>query len=236
MSKTIGRFLPTPSRAPAECERHYTRVHVPMAQDLLRPMAAVRSYHVDRAVAQADVAGGWNARPRAWRFVVIRYRPGGQLGFTPEQAEMVAQDHVNCLYRLRHCDVEEEVLLDRSGGALGLAKYVLEADRPADIAPDTAWAAFRALAERVLERMDGAFGTRLLLVNRALSELETEAVDVEGQRPIGVLPETTRVGYIEAYFDHRRWGEETLAGLALGDPALCDVNLLRVVEEAAIGA
>jgi len=45
------------------------------------------------------------------------------------------------------------------------------------------------------------------------------------------------VGYIEAYFDHRRWGEEALGVLArdggLGRVRdLVDVNLLRIVEEA----
>ena len=109
MGKVIGRFDPTPSRTPEECERHYTQVHVRMAQDLLRPMPTLISYHTDRAVAQADVNGGWSQRPRAWRFVVLRFTPGATLAFTPEQTEMVAQDHVNCLYRLRSCEVEESV-------------------------------------------------------------------------------------------------------------------------------
>jgi hypothetical protein len=239
MSKSISRFEPTPSRDPAECERHYTQVHVPMAQDLLRPMPAVRSYHVSRALAQADIAGGWRARPRAWRFVVLRYAPGGDLAFTPEQAEMVAQDHVNCLYRLRHCDVDERVLLDRRDGQLALAKFVIEADRPHDVDADAAWSAFAELAQRAQAIMEGTVGARLLLLNRALTELATEPVEVEGQRPIGLLAETTRVGYVEAYFDHRRWGEEALGQLArhggLVSPALADVHLLAVEEEAAIG-
>ncbi len=238
MSKSISRFEPTPSRTPEECERHYTQVHVPMAQNLLRPMAALLSYHTNRAVAQADVGGGWAQRPRAWRFVLLRFAPGEALAFTPEQSETVAQDQVNCLYRLRHCDVEESVLHDRLDGQVALAKFVIEADRPADVAADTAWQAFAGLADRVRELMDGAYGARRLLLNRALSELECEPVDVEGQRPIGLLAETTRVGYLEAYFDHARWGEECLTGLAAGgalrDPALVDVNLLRVEEHAPI--
>src|ERR1700757_699055 len=126
MGKSISRFEPTPSRTPEECERHYTEVHVRMAQELLRPMPALISYHVDRAVAQADGAGGWAQRPRAWRFVVLRFTPGETLVFTPEQNEMVAQDHVNCLYRLRSCDVDETVLLHRVGGQLALAKFLVE--------------------------------------------------------------------------------------------------------------
>lgn len=238
MSKAIGRFEPTPSRTPEECERHYTRVHVPMAQDLLRPMASLRSYHVNRAVAQADVNGSWAQRPRAWRFVVLRFNPGEALAFTPEQSEMVAQDHVNCLYRMRHCDVEETVLFDRLDRQLTLAKFMIEADRTPAAEPAAAWSAFTALAARVQAAIERAFGARRLLLNRALNELETEPVEVEGQRPIGLLETTARVGYLEAYFDHPRWGEEALGPLvrsgAVSDPALCNLNVLRVEELAPI--
>jgi len=238
MGKVIGRFDPTPSRTPEECERHYTQVHVRMAQDLLRPMPTLLSYHTDRAVAQADVNGGWSQRPRAWRFVVLRFAPGATLAFTAEQNEMVAQDHVNCLYRLRSCDVDESVVLDRVDGQLALAKFMLEADRAPGVDADAAWEAFSGLADRVHAAVDGAFGMRRLTVNRVLNEVECEPLDVEGQRPIGLLEDTTRVGYVEAYFDHPRWGEDALraiaAGGALRDPALVDVNLLRVEELAPI--
>ena len=236
MGKSVSRFVPTPSRTPEECERHYTEVHVRMAQELLRPMPALVSYHVNRAVAQADVVGGWAQRPRAWRFVVLRFDPGEVLAFSEEQNEMVAQDHVNCLYRLRHTDVEESVLLDRRNGQLALAKFLLEADRAPGVGADEGWAAFSALADRGRAQMDGAFGARLLILNKALNEVECEPVDVEGQRPIGLLDETTRVGYLEIYFDHARWGREALSPLvadgALRPPELVDVNLLQVEEHA----
>ena len=236
MGKVIGRFDPTPSRTPEECERHYTQVHVRMAQDLLRPMSTLISYHTDRAVAQADVNGGWKQRPRAWRFVVLRFTPGATLEFTAEQNEMVAQDHVNCLYRLRSCDVDEDVLFDRVDGQLALAKFMIEADRAPGVDADAAWAAFTRLADGIRAAAEGAFGARRLIVNRVLNEVECVTLDVEGQRPIGLLEDTTRVGYVEAYFDHARWGEEALgaiaAGGALRDPALVDVNLLRVEEQA----
>ena len=237
MGKHFSRFDPTPSRSPEECERHYTTVHVRMAQEALRPMPSFLSYHTNRAVAQADVTGGWNQRPRAWRFVVLRFAPGETLAFSPAQNEMVAQDHVNCLYRLRSCDAEETVLLHRVHGQTALAKFMLEADRPASVDPDQAWDSFTELADRLHSAMDGAFGARALFLNRVLNEVECEPIDVEGQRPIGVLDDTTRVGYLEAYFDHRRWGEEALGVLArdgaLGHvPDLVDVNLLRVEEQA----
>ena len=205
-----------------------------MAQDLLRPMPSLLSYHTNRAVAQADVTGGWNQRPRAWRFVVLRFTPGATLAFTSEQNEMVAQDHVNCLYRLRQGDVEEDVLIDRVAGQRALSKFMIEGDRAVGVSGDSAWEAFSALADRVRGAMDAAFGARQLILNRVLNEVECEPLDVEGQRPVGFLEDTTRVGYIEAYFDDARWGEEALGVLAtegaLRNPALVDVNLLRVEE------
>jgi hypothetical protein len=236
VGKSFSRFEPTPSRTPDECERHYTQVHVRMAQELLRPMPALISYHVDRAVAQADVGGGWAQRPRAWRFVILRFDPGETLAFSDEQNEMVAQDHVNCLYRLRHSDVEETVRLDRRQGQLALAKFIIEADRAPGVSADDGWAAFDAMAARVRGQMEGAYGARLLILNRVLNEVECEPIDVEGQRPIGMLDETTRVGYLEIYFDHQRWGREALAPLVaeglLRPSGLVDVNLLQVDERA----
>jgi hypothetical protein len=86
--------------------------------------------------------------------------------------------------------------------------------------------------------MARAFGARRLIVNRVINEVACEPLDVEGQRPVGLLPETTRLGYIEAYFDHARWGEEALGPLAAGGglrhPGLVDVNLLRLEEQAAL--
>ena len=236
MGKVIGRFDPTPSRTPEEGERHYTEVHVRMAQDLLRPMTSLLSYYTNRAVAQADVNGRWSQRPRAWRFVVLRFMHGETLAFTADQNEMVAQDHVNCLYRLRSCEVDESVLLDRVDGQLALTKFMLEADRAPGIGAERAWGAFTELADRVRAVVDGVFGVRRLIISRVLNEVECEPLDVEGQRPIGLLDETTRVGYIEMYFDHAGWGEEALGPLvasgALRDPSLADVNLLRVEEAA----
>jgi hypothetical protein len=207
-----------------------------MAQDLLRPMPTLLSYHTNRAVAQADVNGGWSQRPRAWRFVVLRFAPGETLAFTPEQNEMVAEDHVNCLYRLRSCEVDENVVLDRVDGQLALAKFMIEADRPTGVDGEVAWSAFSRLAERVHGIADGAFGARRVILNRVLNEVDCDPLDVEGQRPVGLLDDSTRVGYIEAYFDHARWGEEALGPLAAGgglrDPDLADVNLLRVEEQA----
>ena len=127
-------------------------------------------------------------------------------------------------------------MVDRVNRQLALAKFMIEADRASGVDADAAWAAFSSLADRVLGVFDGAFGARRLILNRVVNEVECEPLDVEGQRPIGLLEDTTRLGYVEAYFDHARWGEEALgvlaAGGALHDPALVDVNLLRVEEQA----
>jgi hypothetical protein len=170
--------------------------------------------------------------------VVLRFLPGETLAFTPEQNEMVAQDHVNCLYRLRSCEVEEEVVLDRLNGQLTLSKFILEAERQPSIDADDAWPAFAELAARALAAMQGAFGARRLILNRVLNEVDCQTLDVEGQRPVGVLEHSTRLGYVEAYFDHWRWGQEALGPLAAGGallaPELADVHLLRVEELAAL--
>jgi hypothetical protein len=201
-------------------------------------MPSLLSYHTNRAVAQADVNGTWKQRPRAWRFVVLRFLPGETLAFSPEQNEMVAHDHVNCLYRLRSCEVEEEVLLDRLDGQLTLAKFILEAERQPSVDADDAWPPFAALASRTLGAMRDAFGARRLIVNRVVNEVDCETLDVEGQRPVGLLEHSTRLGYVEAYFDHARWGQEALGRLAAGGalqaPELAHVNLLRVEEQAAL--
>ena len=108
------------------------------------------------------------------------------------------------------------------------------ADRAPGVDAESAWSAFSRLADQVHETVDGAFGVRRVIVNRVLNEVECERLDVEGQRPIGLLDETSRLGYIEVYFDHPRWGEDALGAIASGGalrhPALADVNLLRVEE------
>ena len=75
---------------------------------------------------------------------------------------------------------------------------MIEADRAPGVSGDSAWEAFSALADRVRSAMDRAFGARRLIVNHALNEIECEPMDVEGQRPVGLLEDTTRVGFIEA--------------------------------------
>jgi hypothetical protein len=113
---------------------------------------------------------------------------------------------------------------------------MIEADRAPGVDGEAAWSAFGRLADRVHGIVQGAFGARALNVNRVLNEVDCEPLDVEGQRPVGLLEDSTRVGYIEVYFDHPRWGQEALGPLAaqgaLRDPELVDVNLLAIEESA----
>ena len=211
----ISRFDPTPSRTPEECERHYTQVHVHMAQDLLRPMPALMSYHTDRAVAQADVdrrvgsaAAGVAIRGaalHAGRDAGLHPRaerdggPGSrQLPLPP--APLPTSRRPSLLDRRRRAARAGQVHASRPTGRRGVSRR-------------DGWAAFSALAERVRAADGRGVRRAALIVNRVLNEVECEPVDVEGQRPIGLLDETTRVGYIEAYFDHPRWGREALASL-----------------------
>jgi hypothetical protein len=237
-TKVFTRFDPTPQRTPQECERHYRTVHVPFAQDQLRPMTGLISYHVNRAVAQADVAGGFAQRPSAWRFVILRFTAGHALAFDAHQQATVNADHVNCLYRLRSCPVRETVELDRRSGQPTLAKFVVEVDAEPGADPDQAAAAWGATIDAVRNAMDGAFGARLLLANEVLGEGRTERVAVEGQRPTGVIGPTDKLGYLECYFDHERWGREALGPLAraggLRRPGLSGPAVLHVREECAL--
>lgn len=238
MTKLIGRFEPTPSRTPEECERHYTSVHIRMAQNMLAGMDGFGSYHVNRAVAQADVAGGFAQRPRAWRFVILRLVPGTELSFTPQQLETIFQDHVNCLYRLRQFEVHERVAFDaRHPGSLGMAKFLIEVACGPDLGGAERTAAFVRLADRVTEAMRTSSGARLAIANTVLNESISAPVDVEGQRIVGVTEDTRQAGYLECYFDHARWGREALAPLVL-DGRLSDdelsVAVLEVEEQLAL--
>jgi hypothetical protein len=235
MGKSIGRFEPTPARPFEDCEHHYASVHTRIGQDILLPLENVLTYHTMRALREVGSSNG--SRPPAWRFVAIRFVGEPRLEVTPEQDELMIEDGLKCLYRRRVCSVDEQVLLNRVNSQTALAKYLIEADRPPSVDAATAWEAFAATAETIRARMDSAVGARMLVLNRVLAEARSEPVEFEGQRLVGVLDQTTRVGYIECYFDHRRWGAELLAPIAAcahASTSLCDLHFLEVEEEAPI--
>jgi hypothetical protein len=196
----------------------------------------VVTYHTNRVTAERDITGGWSQRPRAWRFVILRFAPGAILNFAPEVAELVTQDHRNFLRELRSFRVDADILIDNLSGQTALAKYVLELDRyPETTAPD-AERDLVLLVDRLKAEAAEAFGLRLVEVNRVLSEGETEPIDEPGQRPLGrPLAETTKQAYLEIYFDQQEWAEDWFARpvvhALLADPCFAMSRVYRVEEQ-----
>lgn len=211
-AKTYAHFLPLAALPVHESDRHYREVHTRWARGFLRELPDVVSYATDRVLAERDPAGGWGQRPRAFRFISMRYRPGSHLDLPPELRERVVQDHRNCLRELRSFRVREHVLVDRLRGGTGLAKLVVELDRrPGTSAGDAATRLAGGL-EVLAEQAQDAFGLRQLLVDHVQHEAATEPLDEPGQRPTGrMLPDTARSAFVELWFDHTDWADEWLA-------------------------
>lgn len=234
--KSISHFLPLAALPEEESDRHYREVHTPFARRLLRGAEQVVSYHTARVTAELDLAGGWRQRPRAFRFIVMRFLPGRSLEFPEVVHERIVQDHRNCLRELRSFPVREQVLLDRLSGQTSLVKYVLELDRRADTSQQAADEHLGEQLAGLVEQMDSAFGLRQVLVDHVEGEGATEAVDEPGQRPLGrLLPQTRRHAYVEVYADHPDWAQEWFAQPAvadvLRDPWWDTVRCYRVAEE-----
>jgi len=207
--KTIAHFLPLSSVSRRDADRHYRRVHTPFARRVLRDLDHVVSYHINRADREYDLNRRWRQRPHAFRFVVLRFAPGRSLEFPPGVAERIVQDHRLFLRELRSFRVAEEVVIDRIAGQTALEKYVFEYDRPDGMPPEEGAGLFDRVASEVRELAPAAFGLRLVLANRVLSEQATEPVDEPGQRPLReLLPVTAKQGFLELYFDQREWAEE----------------------------
>lgn len=209
-----------------------------MGTEFLRSKAAVVSYHVNKALWQADNAGAFRRKPDAWRLVLIRFNPGAHMEFTADENATITEDQTFCMHRLRAFDVEEEVRWDGRVDSLGLTKYVIDVERPASVAAEAALSAFDRVAHRLALVVAGAFGARLLIANHVNSEVATESVRAEGQRMVGVLPTTTKVGFLEVYFDHPRWGSPVLGGFykngGLRDPGFAHVDVLMVEEQCSL--
>jgi hypothetical protein len=236
LDKTVSHFLPLSVVTAEEADRHYERVHTRFARQLLRQRAHVVSYHTARAVAQYDAAGGWAQRPRAFRFIVLRFLPGRGLELPDESRAAIVEDHRAFLRELRPFRVREEVLLDRLRGQTALEKYVFELDRPEGASREGAGAHLRARLRTLTDEAATAFGLRQLLVDHVLSEGATEAVDEPGQRSLPhALADTPRQAFLELYFDHREWAEEFFARAAvravLQDRYWQPIRGYRVVEK-----
>lgn len=236
--KNISHFLPVSTVPPEECDRHYTDVHSRFARGFMRAADDVVSYHINRAVAEYDLVGDWRQRPRAFRFIVLRTKDG-PLRLPPHLAAVVAEDHRAFLRELRSFPVEEVTVLDELRGQTSLVKYLFELDRHPDTDPADARRTLDAQTAALAEQANHALGLRLLVANHALGERETAPIDEPGQRPLAtLLPQTTKQGFLELWFDQREWAEEWFRRPAvrelLQDPAWALCRGYRVEEECGI--
>ena len=210
--KTFSSFAPLASQPVEESDRHYREVHAPFARRFLREMEQVVSYHTGRVTAELDLGGGWRQRPRAFRFIVLRYLSGRSLELPEELHERIVQDHRSCLRDLRSFPVREQVVLDRLHGQTGLAKHVVQLERRSDTSAEEAARYLAKQVDVLAEQAQGAFGLRQVLVDHVLGEAETEAVDEPGQRPLRrLLPATPVQAFVEVYSDHTDWAREWFA-------------------------
>lgn len=234
--KTFSTFAPLAALPVEESERHYRDVHTPFARRFLRELDQVVSYHTARATAELDLGGGWQQRPRAFRYIAMRFLPGRSLELPEELHERIVQDHRSCLRDLRSFRVREQVLLDRLWGQVGLSKHVVELERRPGTSPDEGRRHLREQLRVLAEQAVGAFGLRQVLVDHVLAEAETEPIDEPGQRPLRrLLPSTSTHAFIEIYADHADWAEEWLARPAVRavvqDPWWGTARCYRVAEE-----
>lgn len=244
--KTMSSFNPLATLGLDECERHYTTVHTRWARHLLRDRPHVVSYHIDRARGAYDVRGGFGQRPDAWRWVVLRLAPGRRLGLSLAEQEQVVQDHRNCLRDVRSFTVDERIVVDERRGQTTLVKYLFDLERTGDgpvggtggdpaIALEEDRRRFDSLAAALAEQARaGDHGLRLLLQDIVTREQATEPVDEPGQRPVGrVLEQSTKIGFLELYFDQQEWAEDLFGQLAIRQllrPAFARVRGYRVEE------
>ncbi|MGI5159141.1 hypothetical protein [Microbispora sp. CA-102843] len=210
--KTISHFLPASTVTAEEADRYYLRVHTRFARHFLREKSQVISYHINQATAEYDLLGGWERRPQAFRYVVLRYLPGRGLDYTDDLRETVVADHRLFLRELRPFRVREEVLLDRLTGQTALEKYLFEFDRADGVDVAAAREHLDGCLAVLAEEASSAFGIRQILVNHVIGEQATAPVDEPGQRPLPrILPSTSCQAFLELYFDQREWAEEFFA-------------------------
>lgn len=242
MQSTLARFDPLGDRPPEASERHYTRVHVPLAIELLGSVPTIVQYSTYVVRRQYDAVGRWNKRPTAWRFASQMIRTPDAVGegdaataFPEDVRRRLAQDHRNCLRHLRRFDVEEVVLVSSGTAPLSTQRYFFEFERRDDVSPDTALAEFRTTCDRVAGLVSGVLGARGVVRRGVLSEAEAGPLDSEGQILTGrALPRSTMSGYLEVVFDSHYSAEPFFARddvrTALRPPGFASVEGYEVLE------
>jgi hypothetical protein len=209
VQSTLARFEPLGDRPVEASERHYTRVHIPLAIELLGSVPAIVQYSTYSVVRQYDATGGWDKRPTAWRFASQLIRTQEEVGegeaataFPEEVRTRLAQDHRNCLRGLRRFDVENVVLQGSFTPTLSTQRYFFEFEATAESDPIAARAAFVSTCDQLAGLASGAPGLRGVVRRGVEYEAEAGTLDDAGQFLTGRrLPRTTMVGYLEVVFD-----------------------------------
>lgn len=208
-TKRIMQFQPSALVSVAESDRHYRQVHSAWATDIFRTTDSLVSYHTNLLTGQWDLRGGFGRTPDLWRYAAMRSDPLRGLEFAPGTAALLSHDHQNFLRELRRFDVEETVRFDCRSGQMTSAKFVLVLDRPEGGDAEQAADAVAEVTDTVSTALERSYGARLLVANRVLCERENVAMREPGQRPTGrILPDSTRLAFLEIWFDEQIWGEE----------------------------
>lgn len=215
--KSISRFEPLLGVALEECERHYVEVHVPFVRRAFSGMAQAVTYHPQRAVRQLDVAGGWNQRPAAWRFVVARFDSSVEAG--ADWARVLPDielDHTRFLRNLRLTVVTERVCTSSLAGQTALEKYLLEVDADSAATAPAAREAAGAFADALAEAAARIPGIRQVVHNEVEKEGVSGRIEDEGQGfALGrFLPGTDKAAYVEVYADNEERARELFASVA----------------------
>ncbi|TYL54969.1 hypothetical protein FXB39_05030 [Nocardioides sp. BGMRC 2183] len=216
-NKRILQFQASKLAPKEQSERHYLEVHSAWARRELRATDGMLAYHTNLMLGQWDVLGGFGQAPDLWRLATMRTRHDAKVGFPPELLPVLSADHQNFLRELRGFEVEESVCFDRRAGQMTSDKYVLIFDRPVSVDRADAEAAVVEVGHRLSGLLAGAYGARLMVNNRVLSEFEYDDMREPGQRITSRRkPGSERMAYVEIYFDHQEWGEEFFASDDVG--------------------
>ena len=226
--KTVAFFDHLPSRSAEDCNRHYTRIHVPFIVGMMETTGIGRVYRTAEAEAQRDLNGGWGQRPDIWRSVSIKvaFTDGG--GEMPERSRLaIEEDHRRFLCNLRTYVCREEILHEDLSGRPTTTKFALEMcagegrEAPQGDQLD-------ALVDDLREVASDSDGVALVVANRVRRQEQARAIDERGQgfTPGVFLDHPDVTAIFELYFVSRREGERCLDRLwprladhaDLGDP------------------
>lgn len=245
MRHRIFQIDPSSRVSREEADRHYEKIHSPFARRLvLAESPWVTRYAWNRVQASRDVEGGFRLRPSAWRFVFMDLADEAQregVAILPARGgQQLLQDHTRFLANMRPYDVDRSIRFDRRASPSASAKFLVTYDattahRSSEIRSEHG----SVLAPSLAELLADAVGARLYVTNSVSAESETEPIDEPGQQYTGRhLPEPTRAGIDELYFDNHLAGIEFFGRSAvralLGSATLGQVRAHRVQEWVAV--